>query len=152
MPLSTQCLPSIRQKWLFKGIPSGFIYLGIKLTPGLKDIMADNILPILESTLLNWDKLGLFLLGKIIILKMMVVPRINYILYQLPIPLPCFLFKKYIVIVNTFLGGGKRPCLNRTKMHAAMENKGLNLPRLDHYALSLNQLAKMYISEDKAPT
>lgn len=156
MPLSKLCSPRIRENWQFKWLPSGLVYLGIKLTPGLKDIMTENILPLLvkiESTLQNWGKLGMSLLGKINILKMMVFPQINYIIYLLPMGFPPPLLKKFNAVVNTFLWGGKRPRLNRIKICAAKEDGGLNLPRLDwyHYAFSLNQLAKIYITEDQAP-
>lgn len=47
MPLSRLCSPNIGQNWQFKRLPSGLVYLGIKLTPGLKDIMTEIILPLL---------------------------------------------------------------------------------------------------------
>lgn len=47
MPLSRLCPPSIRQNWQFKWLSSGLVYLGIKLTLGLKDIMTENILPLI---------------------------------------------------------------------------------------------------------
>lgn len=80
MPLSRLCSPNIGQNWQIKWLPSGLVYLGIKLTPGLKDIMTEIILPLLvkiESTLQNWGKLELSLLGKIKILKMMVFPQLK---------------------------------------------------------------------------
>ncbi len=36
MPLSKICSPSIRQSWQFKWLPSGLVYLGIMIIPGLK--------------------------------------------------------------------------------------------------------------------
>ncbi len=156
MPLSRLCPPGIRQNWQFKWLPSGLVYLGVKLTPGFKDIMTENFLPLLmkiESTLQNCAKIGLSLLGKINILKMMIIPQINYILHLIPVSLPSSLLKKFNAAVDVFLWGGKRPRLNRIKMCAAFEDGGLNLPRVDwyHYAFSLNQLAKMYITENQAP-
>ena len=156
MPLSRMCPPIIRQNWQFKWLCSGLVYVGIKFTPGLKDIMTENILPLIlkiECTLQNWGKIGLSLLGRIYILKMMVVPQMIYIIYLLPMSFPPSLLKKFNAVVNTFLWGGKRPCLNRIKMCAAKEDGGLNLPRVDwyHYAFSVNQLAKIYITEDQAP-
>lgn len=156
MPLSRLYPPGIRQNWQFNWLSSGLVYLGLKLTPGLKDIMTENFLPLLlkiRSTLQNWTKLGLSLLGKINILKMTIILQINYILYLLPMSLPPSLLKKFNAAVHGFLWGGKRPRLNRIKMCAAIEDGGLNLPRVDwyHYAFSLNQLAKIFIAESQAP-
>lgn len=157
MPLSSFCPPSIRQNWQFKCLPSGLVYLGIDLTPGLKEIMTENILPLLlkiESTLQNWSNIGLSLLGKVNILKMMIVPQLNYILCLLPMSLPLLLIKRFNAVVAAFLWGGKRPRLNRIKIYSAKEDGGLNLPRMDwyHYAFSLKQLAKIHITDDQAPS
>ena len=98
MPLSRLCPPGLRQSWQFNWLPSGLVYLGIRLTPGLKDIMTVNLLPLLlkiENTLQNWTKLGLSLLGRINVLRMMIIPQINYILHLLPISLPPPLLKKF---------------------------------------------------------
>lgn len=37
MPWSRMCPLNIRRNWQFKSLPSCLVYLGIKLTPGLKD-------------------------------------------------------------------------------------------------------------------
>uniref|UniRef100_A0A3P8RWR8 Reverse transcriptase domain-containing protein n=1 Tax=Amphiprion percula TaxID=161767 RepID=A0A3P8RWR8_AMPPE len=156
MPLSKGCLPEVRRGWQFRWLPSGLTYLGIYLTPGLKDIMEENLLPLIlkiESKLQNWDKLRLSLLGKINILKMIVVPQINYIIYMLPLNFPLPVLKKFNKIVETFLWSGKRPSLNRTKLYAAKEDGGLGMPRVDwyHYAFSLNQLSKIYGADGQIP-
>ena len=49
MPLSKICPPSIRNNWLFKCLPSGLVYLGIMITPGLKDVMNVNLLPLIQK-------------------------------------------------------------------------------------------------------
>lgn len=156
MPLSRVCPPSIRKNWQFKWLPSGLVYLGIKLTPGLENIMTSNLLPLIqkiEGVLLNWSKLGLSLLGKINILKMITVPQINYITYLLPLVFPPPLLSRFNKAVNKFLWAGKKPSFNKTKLCAANEDGGLGLPRVDwyHYAFSLKQLSKTYLAEDRAP-
>lgn len=124
------------------------MYLGIKLTAGLKNMMTENLLPLLlklESALQNWSKLGLTLLGKINILKMITIPQINYITYILPLDFPPLLVKRFNKAVDTFLCAGKRSLFNRTKVYAAKEDGGLSLLKVDwyHYTFSFSQLSKI---------
>lgn len=77
--------------YINKWVPSALVYLAIKLTPCLKNIMTENLLPLtqkMECTLQSWTKLGLSLLDKINILKMIIVPQINYIAFLLPLNFP----------------------------------------------------------------
>ena len=79
MPLSSVCPPSVSQGWQFSWQPSGLTYLDIKITPWLDNIITINILPLIQKIQLifqNWKKLGLSLLGKINILKMVIVPKL----------------------------------------------------------------------------
>lgn len=89
--------------------------------------------------------MGLSVLGKINILKKMVVPQINYVTYLLPMSFPLSLPKRFNVVVDFFVWWGKIPSLNRIKVCVAKEDGGLNLPRVDwdHFASSLNHLTKI---------
>lgn len=49
MPLSKIYLPAIRKTWPFKWHPAGLVYLGIKITPGLKNIMMETLLPLIQK-------------------------------------------------------------------------------------------------------
>ena len=149
MPLSKMCPPAIRGSWQFKWMPMGMTYLGIKLTPGLDKIMQVNINPIIQNikTLLqNWSKINLSLLGRINLVKMIIAPKIQYIMYMLPLSFPPSLFKLYNNIVEDFVWVGKKTAFNRSKLYAAKIRGGLALSKMDwyHYAFSLSQLAKMY--------
>uniref|UniRef100_A0A3B4X347 Reverse transcriptase domain-containing protein n=1 Tax=Seriola lalandi dorsalis TaxID=1841481 RepID=A0A3B4X347_SERLL len=80
------------------------LYLGIELTRCLKKIMEKHILPILQTiqtSLKNWAKMNISLLGKLI-LKMMIAPKINYILYMLPLSFPHRLLKKFNTMRGSF--------------------------------------------------
>lgn len=156
MPLSAFCPPDIRKDWQFRWMPSGLIYLGIKLIPGLKEIIRINIAPVIEhinALTQNWAKMNMSLLGKINLVKMIIAPKLNYILYMLPLTFPSQLLKQYDKVINEYLWGGKRPWFSRAKMYAAKENGGLSLPKIDwyHYAFSLSQLSKMNHSAEQAP-
>ncbi len=156
MPLSRVCPPSIRQGWQFSWQPSGLTYLGIKVTPRLDNIMSINLLPLLhkiELILQNWTKLGLSLLGKVNIVKMIIVPKINYISSMLPLSVPHKALLKYNRAVYNFLWVGKKPHINQKKLYAATEDGGLGLPHVAwyHYAFCLKQLSNLYMTSDQAP-
>lgn len=82
MPLcSSQTLdPSILQP--FHWSPAGFIYLGVKVSPCLKDLYKLNIAPLQQSIkrdLDRWCSLPLSLLGRIHLIKMNILPRLLYL-------------------------------------------------------------------------
>lgn len=96
MPISKICPPAIRESWQYKWMPAGLTYLGIKLTPGLDKIMQSNISPVIQAIqplLQNWAKLNISLLGRINLVKMIISPKIQYILYMLPLSFPPSLLK-----------------------------------------------------------
>lgn len=124
-------------------------YLGIKLTPGLDKIMHVNITPVIQnirSLLQNWAKINLSLLGRINLVKMIISPKIQYIMYMLPLTFPHCLLKLYNRTVEDFVWACKKPAFSRSKLYAAKDGGGLALPKVDwyHYAFSLSQLVKMY--------
>ena len=98
MPISKICPPAIRESWQYKWMPASLTHLGIKLTPGLDKIMQSNISPVIQAIqplLQNWAKLNISLLGRINLVKMIISPKIQYILYMLPLSFPPSLLKLY---------------------------------------------------------
>ena len=71
--------PNISQP--FRWSPAGFLYLGIKVSPCLKDLYKLNIAPLLQTIkqdLNRWCGLPLSLLGRIHLIKMNILPRLLY--------------------------------------------------------------------------
>uniref|UniRef100_A0A3P8Q9Z3 Reverse transcriptase domain-containing protein n=1 Tax=Astatotilapia calliptera TaxID=8154 RepID=A0A3P8Q9Z3_ASTCA len=133
MPISKLCPPVMRSSWHFKWMPEGLTYLGIKLTPGLDNIMKVNISPVIQnirSLLQNWVKINLSLLGRINLVKMIIAPKLQYFLHMLPIAVPHNLLKLYNTCVEGFVWAGKKPLFNRSKLYAAKESGGLALQYL----------------------
>ena len=117
MHLSKICPPSIRNNWQFKWLPSGLVYRGIMITPGLKDVMNLNLLPLVqktESNLQNWSKLGLLLIGKIHLLKMITIPQINYVTSMLPLDFPLPPLSRFNRAIDVFLWMGMKPNFRET--------------------------------------
>uniref|UniRef100_A0AAZ1XL60 Reverse transcriptase domain-containing protein n=1 Tax=Oreochromis aureus TaxID=47969 RepID=A0AAZ1XL60_OREAU len=157
MPISKLCPPVTRSSWQFKWMPEGLTYLGIKLTPGLDNIMQVNISPVIENIrplLQNWAKINLSLLGRINLVKMIIAPKLQYLLHMLPIAVPHNLLKLYNTCVEGFVWAGKKPSFNRSKLYAPKDNGGLALSKMVwyHYAFSLSQLVKIYNSLMEKPS
>lgn len=157
MPISKICPPAMRESWQYKWMPAGLTYLGIKLTPGLDKIMQSNISPVIQALqplLQNWAKLNISLLGRINLVKMIISPKIQYIVYMLPLHFPPGLLKLYNTVVESYIWTGKRPTFNRSKLYAAKENGGLSLSKIEwyQYAFSLSQLTKINNSQEQLPS
>lgn len=78
------------QKSLFQWSPEGFKYPGIRFTPQLNDLFKNNSIPHtneINADLGRWAKLPLSLLGRINVIRMNILPRLNF-LFQ---TLPCYL-------------------------------------------------------------
>lgn len=115
-------------------MPEGLTYLGIKLMPGLEKIMEANISPVIQKTqtlLKNWDKLNISLLGRLSLVKIILTPKINYIISMLPLKFPSPLPKTYNSMIEKFIWAGKKPMFNRTKLYVAKDKGGLALSRID---------------------
>ncbi len=157
MPLSKKHNNMLEVQWPFKWISSGLVYLGIKLVPGLEKIMQVNFQPVIQeiqNLLQNWSKLTLSILGRINLVKMIIVPKINYLSYMLPLILPLSLLKEYNKNVESFIWQGKKPLFNRTKLYSAKSSGGLSLPRAGwyHWSFSLSQWTKINMVPNVALT
>uniref|UniRef100_A0A671KAJ5 Reverse transcriptase domain-containing protein n=1 Tax=Sinocyclocheilus anshuiensis TaxID=1608454 RepID=A0A671KAJ5_9TELE len=87
-------------------------------------------------------------------LILIIVPKINYLSYMLPLALPLSLLKEYNKNVESYIWQGKKPLFNRTKLYSAKSSGGLSLPRVDwyHWSFSLSQWTKINMAPNVAPT
>lgn len=97
--------------------------------------------------------LSLSLWGKVNVLKMNCVPKINYLLQSLPVSIPKKYFDKFDRICKDFLWNGKRPRIKLEKMQIPIKNGGLGLPKLIlyHYAFCLRHIAQWALPPERAP-
>lgn len=98
MPISSTSTESLSTGWSFRWVPSGMVYLGIKLMSNITKMMQANLQPIIQNIeylLHNWSKLNISLLGRVNLIKMIIMPKVNYITYMLPLSLPAHLRKEY---------------------------------------------------------
>uniref|UniRef100_A0A673IJB5 Reverse transcriptase domain-containing protein n=1 Tax=Sinocyclocheilus rhinocerous TaxID=307959 RepID=A0A673IJB5_9TELE len=130
MPLSKNHNNMLEVQWPFKWVSSGLVYLGIELVPGLEKNMQVNFQPVIQeiqNLLQNWSKLTMSILGRINLVKIIIVPKINYLSYMLPLALPLSLLKEYNKNVESYIWQAKKPLFNRTKLYSAKSSGELSL-------------------------
>ena len=156
MPLSKCCFRSHFQNWKFQWVPKNLKYLGILLNPGLDNMMPDNFDPVLNKIQLilkGWDKLLISLWGRIQAIKMVIAPKLNYLLSMLPLAVPGTTFKTIDKMLSQFIWAGKRPRMKLTRLQAKKECGGMRLPNMKLYqeAFAGAQIASLFSSKEDRP-
>ena len=136
MPLcSSQTLdPNISQP--FRWSPAGFIYLGVKVSPCLKDLYKLNISPLLQTIkqdLDRWCGLPLSFLGRIHLIKMNILPRLLYFFQMLPVMVSKKVFTQLNSVIISFIWRKKRPRLRYSFLCLPVKNGGLAAPSFSSY-------------------
>lgn len=127
--LSSDLAVPLPLKWS----PSGFTYLGIKISPKL-DLYKLNFSPVIRS-ITNEDRrcsLPLSLLGRIHLVKMNIVPRLLYLFQMLPVLLPGRALRQIRQI--TFIWRKKRSI---AFYHFLVDWKDWQLPHLNYISIAI---------------
>lgn len=156
LPLTAYCPPSAFQLGAFQWPTQGLRYLGIIFPPLLKDLVKVNFDPLLHNIACDvkrWAALNLSMVGKVNVLKMNCVPKLNYLIHSIPLEVPLSYFKWFDTIVKTFIWNGKKPRLHLNKLWRPMDRGGLGLPKLlyYYYAFNLRHLAHWSLPPERAP-
>ena len=115
----------------------GFKYLGIIITPQIKNIIPHNYYPIVlhvNDTLNRWMSLPLTLMGRINAIKMSILPKCLYLFQSIPFfsPQPAF-FSNMRKTFTNFIWNKRRPRLRLTLLCLPYDRGGLQLPNLLWY-------------------
>lgn len=111
-------------------------YLGIQVTPKNIDLFQNNfeiLWNLVDKDMMNWNKLQLSLIGSISLVKMNLLPRLMFLMQNIPIIRNNKVFELWHKKSSRFIWAGKSPHI---KLKTMMDNKnrgGLSLPNFQIY-------------------
>lgn len=132
----------------------GFKYLGIQITPNLKEIVSTNYNPLVDKvteTLERWSNLPISMIGRINVLKMSILPKFLYYFQALPLPLPQSFFDNLNKVFSRFVWNNKKARLRLRLLYLPYERGGLQLPNLRWYYIAAQLTSASYYFHTDAP-
>lgn len=111
----------------FRWSPSGFNYLGVKITPQMNQLYAENVNPLvkdLKETLTRWKKLPISFLGRINLIEMTILPKILYPISMLFVLLTSKDIKAINKIISDFIWAGTKPKVKFETLQLPKEGGG----------------------------
>uniref|UniRef100_A0A669EVM6 Reverse transcriptase domain-containing protein n=1 Tax=Oreochromis niloticus TaxID=8128 RepID=A0A669EVM6_ORENI len=114
-------------------------YLGINVSPKLADLTKLNHIPLLKKVqgdLARWKCLPISLMGRVAAIKMMVLPKINYLFSMIPTKPPQDWFRSLDSYMSKFLWKNKPPRISLKTLQKTKDKGGLELPNFQHYFLA----------------
>ena len=134
MPLGTlSTIPTTVPSFPFKWSPSGFVYLGIFITPSFDQLYKANFAPLfckIKQDLQQWTSLPVSWLGRISLVKMNVLPRLLYPIQMIPILFSKRVLKDINGWLSSFIWNKRRPRLQMAALHLPSSMGGLDLPNI----------------------
>lgn len=134
----------------FATTKEGFTYLGVYISPDVKQIVSLNYNPLVDRVreMLNrWTQMPLSMIGRINIIKMLILPKFLYLFQSLPLPLPDTFFHNINNMLSQFIWNNKKARLQLRLLYLPYERGGLQLPNLKlYYWAAQLRLAMYYFS------
>lgn len=120
-------------------------YLGIEVTRYIPDFQPMNISPMIDYICVktrSWAGLPLSVVGRVNLVKMILLPKILYVTQQSPIYLPRSLFSKINSILNSFVWREGRARMPWLAMQNPWDYGGMAVPdtRLYYFSAQLGQV------------
>ena len=131
----------------FHNSPQGFTYLGIQITPKVKNLIPSNYDPIIASvtqSINRWMSLPLSMIGRINIIKMNILPKFLYLFQSLPLNPPPSFFTRMNKLFTNFIWNEKKSRLRLSLLFLPYERGGLKLPNLYWYYMAAQLRAAMF--------
>lgn len=120
-------------------------YLGIHLPKKLSQLVNANFPTLLKSVRADIDRISKVentWWGRIVLYKMLILPKILYAFWTLPVTIPNTIFKQFHTQMNAYVWQNRRPRLSFSLMSKRPRKGGLGLPKLQayHFAMTLAQV------------
>lgn len=114
-------------------------YLGITITGKNLDLFKNNYDQLwekIDKDLLSWGKLNLSLLGKIAVVKMVILPIILFLIQTIPVVKDVKQFDRWHSKIN-FIWSGKKARISMKNLMDDRDRGGLQLPNFKLYQESV---------------
>ncbi len=121
-------------------------YLGINVSPRLSELFGLIYTPLLKTIdddLQRWMNLPLSIMGRISVIKMTILPKLNYLFTMTPTQPTLSWFKSLDSIITKFYWKNKTPRIKLTTLRKLRTQGGLEAPHFYHYFLA-NQLQNIH--------
>uniref|UniRef100_A0A669DW20 Reverse transcriptase domain-containing protein n=1 Tax=Oreochromis niloticus TaxID=8128 RepID=A0A669DW20_ORENI len=147
MPLSSGLGRDFLSSLPFKVSQDYFSYLGINIPRNSKLLFRLNysvLIDELKCMIDKWKLLPLSMIGRINIIKMVVLPKFTYLFQNVPIFLRSSFFKALDAIIMPFVWAYKPPCISKSHLQKPTDEDGLGLPVFKHYYWACNARAWVF--------
>ena len=131
--------PDIPKPFPFKWSPTGFIDLGIYITPKFNQLFQANFSPLfhkIRQDFERWNNLPISWFGRISLLKMNVLPRLLYPIQMIPILFNHKILKEINGWLSSFIRSKRRARIRMSVLQLSSAMCGLDLPDIKRYQLS----------------
>ena len=135
----------------FKVVKKGFKYLGVEITPTFSLLFIKNFGVLLEKCkedMMRWSGLPLSLVGRVNLIKMIVLPKFLYLFQNIPILIRKKFFKTLDHCIASFIWNGKSHRIKRQSLERPKGLAGLALPNFTHYYWACNIQKILFWMED----
>lgn len=134
--LHVQISDEMRSLCPFNWTPYGFKYLGINVTPVLQNLFKENYSPLVSKIyedLTHWATLPVSMIGRVNIIRMNVLPKLNYLFQMIPSYLPDKFFISFNKKISRFIWCNKKPRIKFSTLMKPESMGGLGLPNFQLY-------------------
>jgi hypothetical protein len=131
-----QAEKEIRETTPFSVVTNNIKYLGVTLTKEVKDLCEKNFKSLkreVKDDLRRWKDLLCSWIGRIIIVKMAILPKAIYRFNAIPIKIPTQFLKELESAIRRFMWNNKKPQIAKILIKDKRTSGGITMPDLNLY-------------------